>query len=59
MSHRKEIMGSLPPTEFEDSFSEEVWKTTYKDHADETINDTLYRVAEAAASVESNEALRK
>jgi ribonucleoside-diphosphate reductase alpha chain len=39
-------------TTFEDSFSEEVWRTTYKDHNDITINDTIRRVAKAAASVE-------
>jgi ribonucleoside-diphosphate reductase alpha chain len=42
-------------THFEDSFSEEVWKTTYKDHNDNSINDTLYRVATAAASVEETD----
>jgi len=45
-------------TVFEDSFSEEVWSTTYKDHKDNTIDDTLRRVATAAASVEKNKALR-
>ena len=45
-------------TIFEDSFSEEVWKTTYKDHNDQSIDDTLRRVATAAASVERNKALR-
>jgi ribonucleoside-diphosphate reductase alpha chain len=45
-------------TKFEDSFSEEVWNSTYKDHNDETIDDTLRRVATAAASVEKNKALR-
>lgn len=45
-------------TVFEDSFSEEVWITTYKDHHDETVNDTLFRVAAAAASVEKNDELK-
>jgi ribonucleoside-diphosphate reductase alpha chain len=45
-------------TKFEDVFSEEVWASTYKDHKDENIDDTLYRVAAAAASVENTEALR-
>lgn len=45
-------------TKFEDSFSEEVWASTYKDHNDEDINDTLFRVAAAAASVEQTEELK-
>lgn len=39
-------------TEFRDPFSEEIWNTTYKDHNDITIDDTLKRVARAIASVE-------
>lgn len=39
-------------TVFLDSFSREVWETTYKHHTDTTIDDTLRRVAEALASVE-------
>lgn len=42
-------------TTFQDSFSQEVWETTYKDHKDETINDTLFRVAYSLASVEETE----
>ena len=49
---------STRPTQFEDSFSEEVWTTTYKDHRDNDINDTIYRVAKTAASAEATEALR-
>lgn len=45
-------------TKFEDPFSEEVWSTTYKDHNDQTINDTIFRVAAAAASVEKTDDLR-
>src|SRR4030065_2355253 len=45
-------------TKFQDLFSEEVWASTYKDHTDENINDTLYRVARAAASAEETEELR-
>lgn len=45
-------------TIFEDSFSEEVWTSTYKDHNDETINDTLFRVAMSAASMEKTDELR-
>ena len=45
-------------TKFEDAFSEEVWFSTYKDHKDNDINDTLQRVATAIASVEKNDELR-
>lgn len=49
---------STNPTTFQDSFSEEVWSSTYKDYKDGNINETLYRVAKAAASVEETEELR-
>jgi len=39
-------------TAFIDSFAEEVWAQTYKDHTDTSVNDTLHRVAKAIASVE-------
>lgn len=42
----------MKKTTFQDSFSEEIWKSTYKDHNDKTINDTFLRVATAVASVE-------
>lgn len=45
-------------TKFLDDFSREVWQTTYKNVKDESINDTLKRVAKAAASVEKNKSLR-
>ncbi len=45
-------------TQFEDPFSEEVWKNTYKDHTDKDINDTLFRVASTAAGVEGTPDLR-
>lgn len=45
-------------TTFEDSFSEEVWRTTYKHHTDYNVNDTLFRVAQAIASVEDTQLLR-
>jgi ribonucleoside-diphosphate reductase alpha chain len=46
-------------TKFLDGFSEEVWQTTYKDANDNHIDDTLKRVAFAAASVEKSEELQK
>lgn len=39
-------------TTFEDPFSEEVWRSTYKDHNDNNVDDMIMRVARAAASVE-------
>jgi len=45
-------------TKFEDSFSKEVWASTYKDHKDENIDQSLSRVAKAVASVEKNKELR-
>jgi ribonucleoside-diphosphate reductase alpha chain len=38
--------------EFQDSFSEEIWRTTYKDHKDTTLSDTFRRVAKSIASAE-------
>jgi ribonucleotide reductase alpha subunit len=40
---------------FKDSFSEEVWQSTYKHHTDNTIEDSWRRVAKALASVEKKE----
>jgi ribonucleoside-diphosphate reductase alpha chain len=40
-------------TVFEDHFSKEVWASTYKDHEDTDVNDTMYRVAHAVASMEA------
>ena len=42
-------------TQFIDDFSREVWFTTYKHHSDNSINDTLARVAKAVASAEKND----
>jgi len=42
-------------TKFEDSFSEEVWKTTYKDHNDNSVDDTFRRVAKFVASAEETQ----
>ncbi len=41
-------------TTFQDSFSEENWSVTYKDHNDKDISDNLRRVAKAIASVEDS-----
>ena len=46
-------------TKFEDSFSEEIWFQTYKDHTDNTIDDTFKRVADAIASVEQTPELQE
>ena len=44
-------------TVFQDSFPQEIWETTYKDHQDVDINSNLRRVAKAIASVEATEEL--
>jgi len=46
------MSGDNPSTVFEDSFSREVWETTYKDHQDDTVDDTMRRVAKYIASAE-------
>jgi ribonucleoside-diphosphate reductase alpha chain len=46
-------------TPFEDGFSEEVWASTYKDHTDNNVNDTMFRVAAAAASMETTPELQQ
>lgn len=52
-------MEENPHTKFEDQFSEEIWRSTYKHHEDGTIDDTFRRIAKAIASVEDNETLQK
>ena len=42
-------------TIFKDSFSEEIWRTTYKNYKDESVNDTFRRVAKHIASAEETE----
>ncbi len=42
-------------TSFEDPFAYDVWKSTYKHHTDNTIEDTLRRVAQFVASAEDTE----
>lgn len=58
-------MGSTPQdkprstrTRFQDTFSEEVWESTYKDHNDATIDDTLKRVAKFVAEAETTPELQ-
>jgi ribonucleoside-diphosphate reductase alpha chain len=55
----KEKLQARISTTFEDTFSEEVWASTYKDHADKDVNDTMLRVASAVASMEPTDELRK
>lgn len=60
MSRPEDYAGiTIPITKFEDTFSEEVWRTTYKDHKDNDINDTLRRVARYIASAETKEYLKE
>jgi len=42
-------------THFEDKFSEEIWDKTYKYHKDESIDDTLMRVAKGASQPEADQ----
>lgn len=46
-------------TQFQDSFSREVWETTYKYHKDNSVDDTMRRVAKALASVEKTPELQR
>jgi ribonucleoside-diphosphate reductase alpha chain len=46
-------------TEFQDTFSHEVWEATYKDHTDEDVNDMLRRVAWFVASAEDESVREK
>lgn len=50
---------NIPATIFQDPFSEEVWKTTYKDHNDSSIDDTFKRIAEFAAGAEATPQLKQ
>jgi len=42
-------------TEFQDPFSEEIWRTTYRNHKDVSVNDNFRRVAKDIASAEETE----
>lgn len=42
-------------TEFQDTFSEEIWRTTYRNYKDQSVNDTFRRVAKDIASAENTE----
>ncbi len=60
MSTKPEYAGiTIPTTEFQDTFSKEVWESTYKYHEDSNVNDTMKRVATAVASVEETEDKRE
>lgn len=54
MNDLKEKLTTTQQTKFQDSFSEEVWMSTYKDFRDKDVNDTFFRVAQAVASVEDS-----
>lgn len=57
-SQLKAAVQSNVHTVFEDQFSEEVWASTYRDHEDTNVNDTMYRVAHAVASMEPTHELQ-
>lgn len=46
-------------TQFIDEFSREIWEQTYKDHTDNTVDDTFRRVASALATVEKTEEAKR
>ena len=46
-------------TIFQDAFSEEVWRSTYKDHKDNDVNNTFRRVAKSIASAEETPELQQ
>lgn len=54
-----ELIRPSMATIFQDPFSEEVWKTTYKDYKDSDVNDTFWRVARSIASVEETPAKKQ
>jgi ribonucleoside-diphosphate reductase alpha chain len=54
----RELMQS-DKTVFEDDFSFQVWRDTYKDHKDTDVNSTFGRVSHAIASVETTEDLKE
>jgi len=45
-------------TQFQDPLSEEIWASTYKNHADVTVDDTQHRVAKHIASAEKTPELQ-
>lgn len=49
----------MTDTVFQDDFSAEVWRTTYKDANDQTVDDTMRRVARGVAAGEKTKALRE
>lgn len=59
LQNLKELCISSTSTTFQDSFSEQVWETTYKDYKDYNIDDSLFRVASAIASVEASDELKQ
>jgi ribonucleoside-diphosphate reductase alpha chain len=46
-------------TKFQDDFSADIWRTTYKYKDEQSINDSFRRVAKAVASVEKTQALKE
>lgn len=54
-----ELVRPKHTTTFQDTFSEDIWQQTFKDHTDNDVNDTFWRVAKAIASVETTPELQK
>ncbi len=58
-THKQYCIDTYGSTNFQTDFSEEIWASTYKDSKDKTIDDTIYRVASAVASVEKTDEQKK
>ena len=54
MNLKQELIERYGPTNFDNPFSEELWKDNYKDYADQNVTDTIFRVASAIASQEKD-----
>jgi ribonucleoside-diphosphate reductase alpha chain len=54
----KHLLQQQTKTVFQDLFSQEVWSSTYKDHNDVDVNDTMFRVAAAVAGMEDTDELK-
>ena len=52
--HKERCFEKYGKTTFTNDFSEYIWKSTYKDKEDETIDDTFYRVAHTLAKIEED-----
>ena len=52
--NKEELIKKYGKTQFDNLFSEEIWRDNYKDINDNDITDTIYRIASTMASKEKN-----